>query len=119
MSGEAIDPNANILAHLEGVEVGTGMVWNSTSPKTCETGRRAQHTSALLRVAATWSLSEGEGTPSCCFKSGGAVPPSMEDAWPEVTRRSESTAVSPFKFERVMAGGVANAAQVVVSAALR
>jgi hypothetical protein len=119
MSGEAIDPNVNILAYLEGVEVGMGMVWDLTSPKTCETGQWAQHTLALLRVTATWSLSEGEGMPSCCFKSGGAVPPSMEDAWPEVTCQSESMAMSLFMFERVMAGGIANTAQVVVSVALR
>ena len=43
----------------------------------------------------------------------------MGNAWPEVARRSKFTAVLLSMFGRVLARGVANAAQVVVSTASR
>ena len=85
--------------------LGKEMGWDSRSPKTGETGLRGQNASVLPRVDTTWSLSEGEGAPSCCFGSGGAVLLSMGDAWPEMARRFRSTVVSPFAFERVVAEG--------------
>ena len=71
--------------------LGKGTGWDSKSLKACETRRQAQNTSVLPRIAATWSRSVvDERAASCHCDNRGKVPPSMEDACPDVAHQSSA-----------------------------
>jgi len=94
---------------------GVGVLGSMEVP---ETGLRRHDASWPPCVIALCALLVvGEGASSCCLENGGMVPPSMGNACPDVA--CQYTAMVPFVSANVVAGHIANTAQLDVLMALQ